>query len=279
MEVTLYADVLFLVNFTMDFLTLFAVGSILRRRVKALRLTASSVIGGVYGVASCFMGGPLIFRLIINAAVSVLMCHIAFEKRIMPTVAAFYGGGCLLGGVMTAIYSLITTSTIDPSAFVSDGTSPQGDLPLGWTAVVASVMTVAVIAGGRRLKKRRDAFDVTVMLTHNGKTQAFDGICDSGNLLREPLSDRAVIILEKTAFLSTLNDGEAEYFTPPAMKNGTPPSSFRVIPCHSVGGERLLLGYIPERVTVDGSEVDCTVAMGENSFDGRAALVPSVLCK
>jgi sigma-E processing peptidase SpoIIGA len=279
MEVTLYADVLFLVNFTMDFLTLFTVGSLLRRRVKTLRLVLSSALGGAYGVASCFMGGPLIFRLLINLAVSVIMCHIAFEKRIMPVLAAFYGGGCLLGGMLTALYSLITTSSIDPSAFGRDGVSPSGDLPLGWTAVVASVMTVAVIAGGRKLKKRRDAFDVTVTVSRPHASVTLSGICDSGNLLREPLTDRAVIIVERNAFLSTLKSDETKYFTEPIMTEDTPLRSLRIIPCDSVGGHRILLGYIPESLSIDGRQVDCVLAMGECGFDGRQALVPSVLCK
>lgn len=278
MEVTLYADVLFLVNFTMDFLTLFAVSSLLRRKVRTLRLVLSSAVGGVYGVASCFMGGPLIIRLCINLAVSALMCHIAYEKKILPTLAAFYGGGCLLGGIMTALYSLVTTSSIDPSAFASDGSGPAGDIPLGWTAVVATVMTAAVIAGGRLLKKRREAFDVTVTVGSSKGKFTFSGICDSGNLLRDPIGGEAVIILEKSAFLSTIPDSERSFFeggTPP----DSPPRSLRVIPCDSVGGHSVLFGYLPAELLINGEPAEGVIAMGEGSFDGREALVPSVLCK
>ena len=89
MELYLYADVLFLVNFTMDFLTLFIAASLTRRKIKTLRLSASSAVGAMYGVASCFMGGTVLFRILINVAVSYLMCLIAFERKILPAMAVF----------------------------------------------------------------------------------------------------------------------------------------------------------------------------------------------
>ena len=63
MKQTLYGDVLFLVNFSMDFLTLYITALILHRSVKKRRFVLSAAIGGVYGVAACFMGGALIFRI------------------------------------------------------------------------------------------------------------------------------------------------------------------------------------------------------------------------
>lgn len=91
----------------MDFLTLYITALILHRSVKKRRFVLSAAIGGVYGVAACFMGGALIFRIAVNIAVSVLMCCIVFGEKPLAPCALFYGTGCLLGGVMTAVFGMI----------------------------------------------------------------------------------------------------------------------------------------------------------------------------
>ena len=50
----IYGDVLFLINFSMDFLSLFITGKIMHLKMNKWRLLASATVGGVYGVASLF---------------------------------------------------------------------------------------------------------------------------------------------------------------------------------------------------------------------------------
>ncbi len=277
MELYLYADVLFLVNFTMDFLTLFIAASLTRRKVRTLRLSISSAIGALYGVASCFMGGTVLFRILINIAVSYLMCLIAFEKRILPAMAVFYSSGCLLGGIMTALYSFADGSGIASPTLDRGGQSAFGEIPLGWAAVVAVVSALAAIAGGRITKRRKSAFDVTVAVITDEGSFIFDGICDSGNLLTDPISAKPVIIAEKQTFLKTLKQDHKGFFESGGeiFPEGL---AVRVIPSDTVGGHGVLYGYVPKRVSVNGIPVSAVIAMGEGFFDGRAALVPSSLC-
>ena len=131
MKQTLYGDVLFLVNFSMDFLTLYITALILHRSVKKRRFVLSAAIGGVYGVAACFMGGALIFRIAVNIAVSVLMCCIVFGEKPLAPCALFYGTGCLLGGVMTAVFGMIDSIPGTRTVFV-DGAyrTVSGDIPV-----------------------------------------------------------------------------------------------------------------------------------------------------
>lgn len=283
MEQTLYGDILFLVNFTMDFLTLYITAAIGHRKIKTVRLCLSSAVGAIYGVAACFMSGPVIFTIAVNLIVSYIMCLIAYEKRILPCYALFYGIGCLLGGAMTAFFGFLSGMSGTPTVSASeDVRTLPGKIPLGWMAVTALVIGIAAIAGGRFVKKKSSARDCRVSVITDKGSFVFDGICDSGNLLKDPMSGRAVIVLRKKEMIDVLPDELRA-----AFENEDPSiltrldagaASIRLIPSSSVGGSRLLMGYLPKRISIDGVEKSAILAMGdENGYDERAALVPSEL--
>lgn len=274
MTQTLYGDVLFFVNFTMDFLTLFITARILHVRVRAGRMAFSAAVGGIYGVAACFMGGMLIFRLAINVAVSVLMCYIAFGEKLIPCCALFYGAGCLLGGVMTAVYGAVNKARGTGSVNMDGRYQPlPGELPLGWMAVTAVLAALLAVFAGRLEKKRRGAKRVTLGVTLHGKTVSCTGICDSGNLLTDPISGAPVIVAGQDLRSEILP--ETDFFSvdslPPDAKN-----RIRMIPCGTVGGGSLLPAIRPDSVLVDGIEKNALIAFSEHGagFDGADALVP-----
>lgn len=284
MEQTLYGDILFLVNFTMDFLTLYITAVIGRRSIKTGRLCLSSAIGAVYGVAACFMNGPIIFTIAVNLTVSYIMCVIAYKKRILPCYALFYGIGCLLGGAMTAFFGFLGGMSGTPTVSASeDIRTLPGKIPLGWMAVTALVIGIAAIAGGRFVKKKGVARDCRVGVITDKGAFVFEGIYDSGNLLKDPMSGRAVIVLRKKEMIDILPEQlkvsfESEDPSGFSDLDTKAAASIRLIPSSSVGGSRLLMGYLPKRISIDGIEKNAVLAMGdENGYDGRAALVPAEL--
>lgn len=276
---TLYADILFLINFTMDFLTLYVTAAIMRRKASPIRLCVASAIGGIYGVAAVFMSGILILNIFINLAVSYLMCLIVFSKRTLPCYALFYGTGCLLGGAMTAFFTFMNGINTDST----ESSAPPGKIPLGWMAVSAAVIGVAAIAGGRMVKKKRSLRPCRLSVATQVGAFFFDGITDTGNLLTDPMSGKAVIILRKQEFLTLLPPALVPIFEksdPNALSQISPEyiTSVRLIPSTSVGGDKLLFAYLPKKISVESAEVSALIAMGdENGYGTYPALVPEIL--
>ena len=286
MRQTLYGDVLFLVNFSMDFLTLYITAAILHRSVKKLRFVLSAAIGGIYGVAACFMGGALIFRIAVNIAVSVLMCYIVFGKKTLAPCALFYGTGCLLGGVMTAVFGMIDSIPGTRTVFV-DGAyrTVSGDIPIGWSAVVAAAVAIIAVICGRYAGRKRGAPEYRVTVTFKGRCAELTGICDSGNLLSEPITGRPVMIVTGEALKSLLPEEVYRWFLAgdPLAVSALPAEYIRavkLIPAESVGGRKLLAGLLPDSVTVLGEEKNALVAVCPDitGFMGCDALIPAVLC-
>lgn len=282
MKQILYGDVLFFVNFTMDFLTLYVTAQILHRKIRPLSMALAAGIGAFYGVAACFMGGWLLFQIAVNLAVSLLMCYVAFRTRILSCCALFYGSGCLLGGVMTALYGAIGHLS-DPQTVFVDGSyrTLSGEIPLGWMAVVAGITGAAAIAGGRFSKRCRTAKECSLVVRENGVAYPFSGIFDSGNLLTDPLGGRPVIVVTKKVLIPLLPEEMRPAFLAgdPAVLAALPSGMarrVRLIPSRSVGGDAMLLAFSPEGLTVNGEEKEALLAVSPTPLS-HDALVPEVL--
>ncbi len=276
---TLYADILFLVNFTMDFLTLYTTAAILRRKAAVTRLCIASAIGGIYGVAAVFMEGILLINIIINLAVSYLMCLIVFNKRTLPCYALFYGTGCLLGGAMTAFFTFMNgVNTVS-----TESSAPPGKIPLGWMAVSAAVIGASAIAGGRMARRKRSLRQCRLAVVSHTGSFVFDAMTDTGNLLTDPMSGKPVVLLKRNEFLSLLPEALVPIFEsadPNALSEADTEylSSVRLIPSVSVAGDKLLFAYVPKKITVENAEVSALIAMGdENGYEAYPALVPEIL--
>jgi stage II sporulation protein GA (sporulation sigma-E factor processing peptidase) len=76
-----YADLLFLVNFSMDFLCLFVSARLLRREVRMWRLLLSASAGGVYSVVLLFI--PLVgfYAVLLDLGFCALMCVLAYGVK------------------------------------------------------------------------------------------------------------------------------------------------------------------------------------------------------
>ena len=247
----IYADVLFFINFSMDYFLLFLTARLLGKRLKGKSAAAASALGGLYAVASVLLPGNSLIALVLHIAVSVLLCTMSIGGCGALGIAVFYGISFLIGGGMTAGFALFNRAAgiaYDPQ------TAGTGGLPAGWLLLSALGFGLFAALTARRASERAGE-DVPVEITVGGETVCLTGLADSGNLLTEPLSGLPVILIPEKAL--------------PA-----PPSTrFRVIPVKTVNGEGILRGFLPERCLVAGRETDCCVALTEED----RAIVPLCL--
>ncbi|MCQ2436118.1 MAG: sigma-E processing peptidase SpoIIGA [Clostridia bacterium] len=273
----IYGDILFVIDFSMDFLSLFLVGKLLHRKMKTWRMTAAAAVGGVYGVCSLLFDIGALPNIMLDFAVAVAVCFIAFGYfgigRLSVSVALFYGVSMLIGGVMTAVFvkiGAIYDATQMPSA--------MNGIPL-WYFAVAAVASVIISDVLSRIMKRKNEHTVSVVcVTVCGKSAILSAMTDSGNVLREPISDIPVVFIGRSAasFISrelTELMSDCSLLTSDGVLHG-----LHIIPCSTVGGRSLIAVLRPDKLTVDGVPRRAFLAIGDNeSFDGYDALVPSEL--
>lgn len=249
-----YIDLYFLVNVSMDLLCLMITAALLHRQVKRLRAVAGAMLGGGYAVAALLFGFDGLFGFFLDFAVALLMCTVTFYVRkttfgrILQCALSQTLVSMLLGGVMTALYAWLNRLELPFDALQGDGLSV-------WTfALLTAVASITTVRGGRLFGLSQKTKSVTVEAVLFGKTVTLHAMVDSGNLLRDPVSGKSVIVADLSRLSGTL---------PPALLQAYETGDFtsflatyenarhiRPIPAHTATGDSLLFAIVPERLTL-----------------------------
>ena len=158
MEEEIYADVLFIINFSMDFLSLYIVGRLMHFRMKAGRVILGASLGALYGVLELLLGGPSLLKTALTLAVLLGMCAAAFGRHSPRTyfasTALTFGVSMLIGGMMTSAFLKLgaNTSYIEIGGTIA---TVFGDLPVMQFAVFALLSALATWGVGKLFRRKR----------------------------------------------------------------------------------------------------------------------------
>ena len=202
MEEEIYADVLFIINFSMDFLSLYIVGRLMHFHMKAGRVITGASLGALYGVLELLIEGSALWKLAVTLGVLLTMCRIAFGicslHTYLASVGLTFGVSMLIGGMMTSAFLKLGGQT---SYIEIDGTieTVYGTLPV-WKFVVFALLSAFATWGIGKLFRRKTSVHTCVLrVTFDGNEQELTALVDSGNLLEEPVSGTPVIFLKEKA--------------------------------------------------------------------------------
>ncbi len=191
MTYTIYADVLFVINFLADFFCIFFSLHLCRLKKSIFRILLSSVLGGIYSVFSLFINED--FFIIFHILCLILICTIATcktdAKNVLKLSGVFFIVSAFLGGIITAVFSYLGKFTIQGGILYAD-ISP---FTLLFLFFVIAVLSIPAFTNARN---RISAKTVLVKIKKGKETLSFDALVDTGNLLTDPLSCDAVILIK-----------------------------------------------------------------------------------
>ena len=288
---TVYADVLFLINFSMDFLVFYICARLSGKRLFVVRSVIAAAVGGVYGIVSLFLPEEGLVPLICDVSSMLLICAIAFYIKLdrirdfLGRCALFAGVSAILGGIMTAIYTMLNRSGLA----VLEGESGD-DISIWLFALLAAAGGAAAFVGGRRMRRLSMTKQAEIEITFDSKTVRARGMTDTGNLLTDPLSGRSVAICELEAVKDIFPDELSEFLKSGNAFSSTMPAEYasrlRFIPAKGAIASKasLLCAVLPDTVYVvcDGkrSEADILIApvvYKLSAGESRALLPPGII--
>jgi len=286
MQRVIYGDVFFLVNFSMDYLSIYLVRKLTHKSVKIFRELAAAAIGGLYAVIALFV--PPAIETLCTFIMPFLMVRLAFshpsKKELFKSGVMLFGISFALGGIMTAAYYGIG-KFLSSHGILLNG-SPEtvySDLPLPIIALTAALAALFAYLWGKLTHQNVAKKEIEITVKTEGRTVTVKALCDSGNLLEEPLTRLPVIVVTKKAMEQILPHSlkkvffssvlTADSISPRMMKKT------RFIPTSTVSGDTLLCGFIPDSVIVEGVEKKACLALDKSTptFDGNDAILPTVL--
>ena len=196
---TIYIDVILIENLIMNFIILYATGLVLKRKIKKVRLILASLLGAIYSLLTYISSFEIYTNIILKLILSILMVYIAFNapnvKQIGKDLLLFYLVSFVFGGAAFAFIYIIKPQDILMKNGLFLGTYPLKTVVLG--AIIAFII---VIAAFKIVKSRFSTKDMycKIKIRLNEKEIETNAMIDSGNLLKEPISNTPVIIVEHT---------------------------------------------------------------------------------
>ncbi len=201
MQQVIYADVLFLIDLSMDFLALYIVSAMLKIQAGKYSLAFAAAIGSLYSVVSVVSRHDSV---VLAIAVALIMNIAAFGfcKLSSLTVRSvvFLVVNFILGGAMTAIFNVFNSFGRDRFVMIYGEISEvQRKVPFSVFAVGFAITAVISVVFIRLFTQKASVSHTTAEITYGKNTVRFNLLCDSGNLLTEPMSGDPVIFLSESA--------------------------------------------------------------------------------
>ncbi len=293
MPQVVYGDVYFLINFSIDFLVLTLCGRFLRLRRRLVRLVLAAAAGGAYAVYILLPSLAWWQEMVLQFIFAAFLCFVAYGR--MPfgsffrLLISFYGAALLLGGAVNALYALLggifgTAGVGETNAVISE---KKAEIFMLYALISGCVFLIA----GRILSKRSRTRSMMVEVEENGRRAVFEGLVDSGNLLTDPLSGKAVIVARSEQVRTILPPGAESILRPESGRTDSIPlekrRKLRVIVARGIDGGRTLLGYLPDCILLYSKDqdknkraVDAILAIYDGDtqdFGGYGGIVPAAL--
>ena len=276
---TLYIDVYFLINMTVDLLALNFAARLSKITVGMKRLIISAVIGGLYAALSVLFIESRLTVIILSLLSLILMCLISTEKacvfRKIKYSLAFLVSEILIGGIVFYGFSF-ASEAISESALFEFGNQNRKLLILSLLVLLSlGILKLMIFFFSNSSAEKNVKIDVV----YNGKGFTFEALVDSANMAVDPFDSTPVMLLSKKESQRMLGEGfyeiqninSAEY----ALKK-----KVRLIPISFGTTKKILYGLRPDEVFVhkkNGREkISLTVAIDTDGegYCGYGALVP-----
>ncbi len=254
----IYLDLIFLINFGIDFLIILTLSLILRRNIKVRRMILGSVIGAL-SIFLLFINLSSIFLIMFKVIISCFIIIVTFGykdiKYFINNLLYFYTISIILGGFLYYLnieFSYKNAGII----FFNKGLS----INFIFLIIVSPIILYIYIKQAYRLKRVYSLNYEVDLYLKSGKIINLNGYMDTANNLVEPYKKRAVIIINDKKIIKEVSK-----------------ESFILVPYDTVDSHGILKCIIPNKIYVKGLGVMNNIVVGITSKDFKMDGVNCIL--
>lgn len=253
-----YADVLFAINLLVNYLILVAAGRLSGREVKPWRLLVASSTGGAYAVASVLFPFAAAFSLPARLAFGLFMVAFSYPGRTVRSLLAvsfsFYLCSSLAAGTAMALQNYRVATMLRGAVL------PEDSGAVRWWIVAASVAVLCALPVVTRLGGFQPGKPLPLLrleLQVGGRRLGLTGLVDTGNNLRDPVSNLPVVVVDWEPLSSVMPAAVFAFFSstwdrmPEGLSETPMGKRLRLIPYESLSGRKgVLPGFRPDHLVI-----------------------------
>lgn len=258
---TIYIDVVLIENLIMNYIILFTTGLILKLKIQSIRILIASLLGAIYSIIAYTGVLKIYSSFLLKIVLSVLIVYIAFNpqnvRKMWKDLLIFYLTSFVFGGAAFALIYIVKPQDIIMKNGLFLGTYPLKTVILG--AVIAFAVIIAAFSIVKSRISKKDMF-CEIETKINNKIVRTRAIIDTGNMLKEPITNTPVVVVEHTLLYECipkeiLNNLEniigGDFKKVPEQIKEKYISKLKLIPFSSLGKQNgMLLGIKPEYIKI-----------------------------
>lgn len=263
-----FLDLIWLLNFCLDFLLLWLTAIFRRLDFTWWRLLIASGIGSSYVLFLFIPPLQSLYTLVIKLLLALVIIAVAFGyghfQKFMSTFCTFYFVSFVTGGGVFGLHFFLQSQHALVNGMVVTQGWGYGD-PVSWLFVLVGFIGMFLFSRSRwkqiERAKRTEHFLVEGQIFFGQQIVWFRGLVDTGNQLSDPVSRMPVMMLESTRLSGVLPDTLLKQLA--SGMNGTGgeleslqefpewAKRIRIIPYRGVQqGMQLMLALKPDQVVV-----------------------------
>lgn len=263
---TIYLDIILCENLLMNYIILFATYVIIKPKTKhpQIRMILSSLLGSIYAIIIYLNILSIYTNLLAKITLSVVMVYIAFAppnvKQLLKQILIFYLVSFIFGGCTIALIYFLKPENVEMKNGVFVGMYP---IRVGLIAgVIAFIITQIAFKINKSKLNNKNTF-IEIELYNKNKMTKARALLDSGNMLKEPISQKPVIVVEKTTLSKIIPEEVLDYIEKivggdDQEKNEMQEylSKIRMVPFMSLGKENgMLIGIRLDKIKINTEDI------------------------
>lgn len=250
MEVKVYVDVLFIINFIIDYILLSVTSFFIKKTPKIPRICLGSATGAVYATCVFFMPFGIVLSLLFSLISAVTMIAITFGIKKISALFKNTAVFCLISAVTAGIgFSFVFMDNKGKSYAVNNGVF-YADID-AYTMLFIFIVSIIIIhsaTGFVRKQKTKSQFLYSVTIEKNGRSICDTALFDSGNFLRDPITQKSVIVAEWQSVAPLFDENKV---TETIVAH---PEDFVYIACHGIDNTSGMYAFTADRVSSDETD-------------------------
>ena len=257
-----YIEYLLIENIIINFIILYVTKGITRTETSKLRIFIASLVGSLYTLVAFFPSLEFMVKFSIKFSISVLMIILTFNpaglKLFLKQISVFYVISFAFAGAIIGIFYILNNN-LDLTKFSFQSSDElMKFLVIG---IIVAILLIRYMLKFHQARINKEQYITNIVIGLNNKEVELLALIDTGNSLKEPISQMPVIIVEYDALQNILpklvrdmylhkKELDLEVMTY-IMEKMNEDIKFRLIPFKSIGNENgILIGFKPDSIKI-----------------------------